>query len=342
MREMKDNQKCIFLTAPAGMFAGIEEAKKCARALQAMLKYHLTNKNIYEKNSVLIGVSNVNRKIAHYETMKKGIGRPQRTLIGDVEKCFVDPHLHILIDGKNAEYVSTMIINYLIKKSKIGLTDVGKLVWKEYIETDLEEIIVEDYIEKQSFSLLTVNRFNASEQIGERNIDFNETANNDIVSKRYDLFEYLDKLEDDTNNGFIKSCECCSHTEEEMSVIDKDIAIKENNEESIKHSSFENTYEIDTEFAIADLRCKWICLQELKRIAIDIVDFESADTIVNLQLAILNFANALKSNIYVNYYEKIKNITLQSELLRKIILSEKKSLELTLKLQNESLRYDYS
>lgn len=149
-------------------------------------------------------------------------------------------------------------------------------------------------------------------------------------------------MEDDTNNGFIKNCEYCSNTEEEMSVIDKEIAIKENNEEPIKLNSFENTKEIDTEFAIADLRCKWICLQELKRIAIDVVDFESADTIANLQLAILNLANALKSNIYVNYYEKIKSITLQSESLRKIIFSEKKSLELTLKLQNESLRYDYS
>lgn len=105
----------IFLTTPSRLFADVEEAHRSARALYDYILRFCKKNDIYN-TSVEIGVSNVNPRKAQYVYQANDVGRPQKTLSGNLSKCFVKPHLHILISGNHKAFISNLIINYFKKK----------------------------------------------------------------------------------------------------------------------------------------------------------------------------------------------------------------------------------
>lgn len=342
---MNDNEKTIFLSTPAGMFKSIEDTKNCARSLQAFLDYMFKKNGICE-NSVLIGISNVNGKKAHYiSTPNGGVGRPKRSLVGDIENCFVDPHLHILVSGNMAEDISAKTIDYFIKKYKKAGHSKGRRIWKEYVKSSYDEMIVEYYIVKQSFSILTVNHYNifssndeleiTDDIINEYFVDEDDSEDflyDEETSERADLFEYINENEEDSDTEDYCSSEQDSYDFENSSYSNK------NRNDILK--------QMDSEYYISDLRIKWLCLQEFKKIAIDfIVNYELADNIVYLQNEIYFIANSLKNNIYEDYNYKIKNITLEIEKIRNIVYLQKQAYQISLeesKYTNIKNRYYYS
>lgn len=313
---MKDKKKSIFLTAPVGMFSSVASAINCARSLQAFLNYNFEKKGI--KNcSVMIGISNVDGKKAHYVYQRDGeVGRPKRILQGDIENCHVDPHLHILASGDRAEEISADAINYLIKKSTQNGDEKGKRIWKQYVKSDYEVAIVEYYIEKQSFSILGVNRYIKSSRNDSLDIDntvidmyFNddttdfEAFSSDEYESQSDLYEYLNDSEDVSG--------CCFD----------DVETYEEHELH-KNNSMET---LEIEYVIADLRIKWRYLQTLK--CIDTND-ELVCYISYLQDEICQIADAVnKHQLYV-YENRIREITLQIEKIGSAIEVQKKAHEL--------------
>ena len=320
-----NKEKNIFLTAPSGMFPSITVAKNCARSLQAFLKYKFEKENIKE-NTVMIGISNVNTKKAHYIPMQNGVGRPKRVLTGDIENCFVDPHLHILISGDKAEDISADIIDYLIDKSIEYGALVGARIWKNYIKTDYEVAIVDYYIEKQSFSTLGVNRSKKCTEEDELQLDdaiIDEYFSDDeefIDNEQLDLFEYLNK-----------DSEVITEIEDNI----KDTVDYEQNsfnfdDFSCSNKNINNTVaQMDVDYFIADLRTKWRYLQQMKRIAVELIaNYEIAYYTSCLQNEICQIADAVKkyqSNIYIN---RIREITLKAEQIGTTIEVQKKAHEL--------------
>ena len=323
-----NKEKNIFLTAPSGMFPSITVAKNCARSLQAFLKYKFEKENIKE-NTVMIGVSNVNGKKAHYIPMKNGVGRPKRVLTGDVENCFVDPHLHILISGDKAEDISADIIDYLIDKSIEYGAHVGARIWKNYIKTDYEVAIVDYYIEKQSFSTLGVNRSKKYTEEDELQVDdaiideyfsdddSEEFINNEQESERLDLLEYL----------------------EDSKVVTEVEANAESKQDSFKFDGFScsdinNTVvQTDVDYYISDLRIKWRYLQKLKG---TVGNYELACYIIYLQNEICEIANYIKTHRLGNYTRKIRDITLKIEQLQIAIDTQKEAHEIALNSTNNN------
>jgi len=313
---LKHKEKNIFLTAPAGMFPNITVAKNCARSLQAFLNYNFEKKEI--KNcSVMIGISNVDGKKAHYVYQRNGeVGRPKRILQGDIEDCYVDPHIHILISGDRTEEISADAINYLIKKSTQNSDEKGKRIWKQYVKSDYEVAIVEYYIEKQSFSILGVNRYIKSSRNDSLDIDntvidmyFNndttdvEAFSNDEYESQSDLYEYLNDREDDSTN----------YSDD----------VKTYEDHGLHKNNAMETLEI--EYVIADLRTKWRYLQTLKCRG---TNDELVYYISYLQDEICQIADALnKHQLYV-YENRIREITLQIEKIGSAIEVQKKAHEL--------------
>lgn len=84
------------------------------------------------------------------------MGRPKKILSGNIDKCFVKPHLHILISGNHKAFISNLIINYFKKRyTSIKNNNRKVRIWKRYILiTDTER--VRKYIEIQSLHYLTV------------------------------------------------------------------------------------------------------------------------------------------------------------------------------------------
>lgn len=315
---MKEKEKTIFLSVPAGMFANITAAVNCARSLQAFLNYYFNKKGIKD-NSVMIGISNVDGKKAHYVYQKDGeVGRPKKTLQGDIATCYVDPHLHILISGDRAEGISADAINYLIKKSIQNGDDKGKRIWKQYVKSDYEVAIVEYYIEKQSFSILGVNRYikslrNDSLDIDNSIIDMYfiddttdfETLSNDEYESQSDLYEYLNDSEGDSAN------------------YSNDVETYEDH--GLHKNNAMDTLEI--EYVIADLRTKWRYLQTLKSIN---TNDELVYYISYLQDEICQIADAVNKHQLYIYENRIREITLQIEKIGSAIEVQKIAHELAM------------
>lgn len=313
---MENNEKAIFLTVPAGMFDSIETAKKCGRALQAMLDYNYHKQNI-TGNPILIGISNVDADIAQYVNMKNGVGRPARVLHGDIENCFVDPHIHILIHGNKAEKISSIIIDYMIKKSKKYGFDKGKLIWKEYLKSDEDVTRVESYIERQSFSRLTVNRWSERpdeyEFQNDNGIKNEDELFGDSFAKReesitLDLFEYLN---------------------------DEQEIYSDSKEEPDKAEPYvENTMlKTDIECTLADLRIKWRVLQNLKQIA---MNYELAYYSYYLQEEICKVADSVKMSEFNNNDRRIRDITLKIEQLQIAIDTQREACKIALNSTNNT------
>ena len=144
----------IFLTTPSSLFADVNEAKRCARALLAVVKYFCDKKNITDTD-VEVGVSNVNPRKAQYVYQKNGVGKPKKVLAGNLKNCFVQPHLHLIISGKHKAQISNLIIMYFTKKYKSSKNrNYGVKIWKEYIlMCDIKR--VRKYVRIQSVHFLT-------------------------------------------------------------------------------------------------------------------------------------------------------------------------------------------
>lgn len=320
---MENNEKAIFLTAPAGMFKSIAEAQKCGRALQAMLNYNYDN---LTGNRILIGISNVDADIAHYESVKNGVGRPKRTLQGDLENCFVDPHIHILVYGDKAEKISSIIIDYMIKKSKKYGFDTGKLIWKEYLKSDEDVIRVEFYIERQSFSRLTVNRW--SECTNEDNFQ-----NNNCIKNEDEL-----SLDSFANHNESENLDLFEYLNDEQEIYGD----KEEKPDEVKPYAFEEIYKntmlqkTDTECILADLRIKWRFLHYLKQTA---PNYELAYYSYYLQAEICKVADSVKMSKFNNNVKRIRDITLKIEQLQIAIDMQKEACKIALNSRNNM--YDW-
>lgn len=331
---MERDEKTVFLTAPAGMFTNVKIAKKCARSLQAFLKYMFKKENI-KGNSIMIGLSNVDGKKAHYVSVANGVGRPQRVLEGDIENCFVDPHLHILVNGDMAEKISAKIITYLIKKSKEYGEGVGKRIWKQYIASNYDASIVEYYIEKQSFSVLGVNRYNRfspnddleitvdiiNEHFGDED-DSEDFINSAEISEEPDLFEYINEREEVSETG--------DNFDYEQEALEFDtLSYYNKNRSNI-------VGRIDVDYFIADLRIKWRFLKKMKETA---ENYELAYYISYLQNEICKIADDIKMNRLGNNVSKMRDITLKIEQVQIAIKFEREAHELTLNSTNNTCNW---
>lgn len=145
----------IFLTTPSRLFSDVTEAHRCARALYDYI-HRFCDKNGIGQTNVEIGVSNVNPRKAQYVNIANGVGRPKKILTGNLNKCFVKPHLHILLTGNHKAFISNLIINYFTKKYVSPKNKNKKVrIWKRYVlMTDTER--VRKYIKIQSLHYLTV------------------------------------------------------------------------------------------------------------------------------------------------------------------------------------------
>lgn len=170
----------IFLTTPSGLFADVSEAHHRARALYDYIKRFCNNNNI-TNTTVDISVSNVNPRKAHYIYQNRGVGRPQKVLVGDLENCFVPTHLHMIVEGEHKSFIANLIINYFKKRYKsLKSPKYGVRIWKKYIlKCDLER--VRKYIWIQSLHYLTVNEMK------------NENKKKKIIKVRVKKPSYINK-----------------------------------------------------------------------------------------------------------------------------------------------------
>lgn len=149
-------RKTVFLSTPSATYSSLDDARKEARALLAYITYN----HKYSNFCVEIGVSNVDSRKATYQSIANGVGRPKRLLIGDIENCYVEPHLHILIQGEHVDTLSNMIINYLRERHSSHKDDDFTLhIWKNSIPAE-DVKRTRNYIECQSKYILTVSEFN--------------------------------------------------------------------------------------------------------------------------------------------------------------------------------------
>lgn len=176
----------IFLTTPSSLFTDVTEAHHCARALRDYID-HFCEKNDIDDTEMYIGVSNVNPRRAHYVNVKSGVGRPRKTLVGNLTNCYVRPHLHIVVLGKYAGRLSNVIIKYFIrkydsiKKRKQGKK--GVRIWKKYIIHDTEGNVIK-YIWIQSIHFLTYKS---------KKSKTNDTKSKNRIKKRIRIFNIKTK-----------------------------------------------------------------------------------------------------------------------------------------------------
>lgn len=187
-------KKSIFLSTPSGTYNNFDAAYKEARALIAHVKYYCQKRN-YNIFNILIGVSNINPRLAEYRAIPTGVGHPTRDLIWKSAKCpYTEPHLHILIImSEHADTIAKIINEYLCKRHSSTINSAYSLhVRKNEIPSyDIER--VSDYISIQSQNL-----FSCKSRIKESiDIDlFNENESNDTLAYNED--------ESKTNNTFNK------------------------------------------------------------------------------------------------------------------------------------------
>ncbi len=110
---MNENKKTVFLSTPAGMFKSIEETKNCARSLRAFLDYMFKKNGICE-NSVMIGISNINGKKAHYTST------PRAKEAGVDEYCLKLIVGHQIGDVTERVYTHRTIESLAAEIEKIG------------------------------------------------------------------------------------------------------------------------------------------------------------------------------------------------------------------------------
>lgn len=197
----------------------------------------------------------------------------------------------------------------MIKKSKKYGFDVGKLIWKEYPETDSDIARVEFYIERQSFSRLSVNRENVGNQNDEMQVDdviksddalFFESFGECDVSEKLDLFEYLEDSKVVTEGRANAEFEQDLFNFNSISCADKNIR--------------NTVVQMDVDYFIADLRTKWRYLQQMKKIAVELIaNHEMAYYASYLQNDICQIADAVKKNKFNIYTDRIREITLKIE-----------------------------
>ena len=145
----------IFLNTPSGLFADVSEAHRRARALYDYIKRFCDKNNIYDTN-LDIGVSNVNPRKAQYINKASGVGRPQKILVGNLKKCFVRPHLHMIVQGCHASEIANIIIEYFRKRyPSLKNPKYGVRIRKDYI-LSVEVDRVKKYIRIQSLHYLTL------------------------------------------------------------------------------------------------------------------------------------------------------------------------------------------
>lgn len=184
----------IFLSTPSGLFGNTSEAHRCARALYDYIKRFCDKNNICDTN-LDIGVSNVNPRKAQYINKARGVGRPQKILVGDLKNCFVRPHLHIIIEGKHISIISKLIISYFDKRYKsIKNKNYSVRIWKEYIFNN-EVDTVRKYIRIQSLHYLrlkarlntekTINKGNKKRIINARAKNHISTPKNTVLQDNY-------------------------------------------------------------------------------------------------------------------------------------------------------------
>lgn len=190
----------IFLTTPSTLFADVDKAHCCARNLLAKLKYYC-DKNGISDTTVEIGVSNVNPRKAQYIYQNHGVGRPQKILAGNLENCFVKPHLHMVIQGKNAAKISNLIIAYFTKRYKsLRNKNHGVRIWKEYIFNN-EVDNVRKYIWIQSLHYLTLKT-----KKSESNKETKKKVNKKIINVRIKKTSCINKFEvsqDSYNQNYV-------------------------------------------------------------------------------------------------------------------------------------------
>ncbi|MDD7184312.1 MAG: hypothetical protein PUH54_01360 [Oscillospiraceae bacterium] len=150
----------IFLTTPSRLFSDITDAYRRARALYDYINRFCKKNNIHDTN-LEIGVSNINPRKAQYVYQTNGVGRPQKVLAGNLKKCFVRPHLHMIVSGKFAAQISDLIIKYFTKRYKSSKSKNHRVkIWKEYIFNNEVER-VRKYITIQSLHYLTLKSQNS-------------------------------------------------------------------------------------------------------------------------------------------------------------------------------------
>lgn len=264
----------IFLTTPSGLFTDVDEAHHRARALYDYIK-RFCKKNNITNTSVDISVSNVNPRKAQYIYQNRGVGRPQKVLVGDLENCFVPTHLHMIVEGKHKSFIANLIINYFKKRYKsLKNPQYGVRIWKKYIlKCDLER--VRKYIWIQSLHYLTVNEM--------KNENKKKKNKKKIIKVRVKKQSTLTKKE-------------------------------------VSQDRYNQNY-----VALINLRNQWILIQQLKKTADYIVNYELFDSLSELQRKIKNYGDMINSNIdVINLYnDDIANLTIELENLRQYTIKAK-------------------
>ena len=190
----------IFLNTPSGLFADVSEAHRRARALYDYIKRFCDKNNIYDTN-LDIGVSNVNPRKAQYINKASGVGRPQKILVGNLKKCFVRPHLHMIVKGKYASQIANLIIEYFrnrypsLKNPKYGVR-----IRKDYI-LSVEVDRVKKYIWIQSLHYLTIKT-----KKSESNKETKKKVNKKIIKVRIKKTSCINKFEvsqDSYNQNYV-------------------------------------------------------------------------------------------------------------------------------------------
>lgn len=271
----------IFLNTPSGLFADVSEARRRARALYDYIKRFCDKNNIYDTN-LDIGVSNVNPRKAQYINKASGVGRPQKILVGNLKKCFVRPHLHMIVQGCHASEIANIIIEYFRKRyPSLKNPKYGVRIRKDYI-LSVEVDRVKKYIRIQSLHYLTLKATK-----NENKKETKKKINKRIIKVRVKKTSYTNK-----------------------------------NEVS------QGTYN-QNQIILCNLRCQWMLVQQLKKIADYTVNYELYNSLIELQNEIEVYGNITNSGIDVAslYSDEIVNITIRLENLRQYTIKAKEKFD---------------
>lgn len=174
-------RKSILISTPSKTYKTYDEAYREARALTAHIKYYCQKRN-YNIFSTLIGVSNINPRLAEYRTVPNGIGHPIRDLVWKSKKCpYTEPHLHILIImSEHADTIAQKINYYLCKRHCSTINSDYRLhVRKDEIpSSDIER--VSNYITVQSHNLFSCKSCTSIEKSNETNLSNKNECENKL------------------------------------------------------------------------------------------------------------------------------------------------------------------